>query len=69
MSTPRGGHTITGQPAQSEQSELRNKGRDQRNMGERSGRADDGTSNHPQTKKTGVRGESNVGEDETSGDG
>jgi hypothetical protein len=50
-------------------SAIRDKGRDQRNLGERLGRPDDGGSNHPQSKATGTKGESNVGEDLTSGDG
>lgn len=52
-----------------EKSALRDKGRDERGIGERLGREDKSGSNHPQTKETGVKAESNVGEDETSGDG
>lgn len=63
------GHTITGKPAKDEASELREKGRTARNMRERSGHPDDGTSTHPAAKETGTKGESNVGIDETSGDG
>jgi hypothetical protein len=65
----RSGHTIAGKPARSAKSELRDKGRDQRDLAERLGQQDDGTSNHPETKQTGTKGASNVGEDQTSGDG
>ena len=65
----RSSHTSTGQPARSAKSELRDKGRDQRDLDERLGKHDDGTSNHPESKQTGQKGASNVGEDETSGDG
>jgi hypothetical protein len=63
----RTGHTITGEPAPSERSELRAKGKHQRNLKERTSQRDDGTSNHPVSKETGYHGESNAGEDLTSG--
>lgn len=63
------GRTLSGRPARSEEQELRDKGRDQRDLAERYGKKDDGSSNHPQTTRTGLKGASNVGEDETSGDG
>jgi hypothetical protein len=65
--TERQGKTIEGKPGRSEKSELRDKGRDEKGLKERSGQPDDGSSNHPVTKKTGVKAESNVGEDLTSG--
>jgi hypothetical protein len=43
------------------------KGADQRNEGERYGRPAHGPATHPYTKKTGRKGASNAGEDETSG--
>lgn len=61
------GHSITGTPARSVEEELDDKGRDQRNLRERVGTKDDGSSNHPATKRTGRKDHSNVGEDETSG--
>lgn len=63
------GRSITGKPVKSAESELRDKGRDERHMDERFGKEDDGTSNHPETKETGIKGASNAGEDLTSGDG
>jgi len=63
----RSGQTTAGQPARSEKSELKDKGRDQRSLEERLGKEDDGTSNHPETKQTGIKGASNAGEDQTSG--
>ena len=65
----RSGHTINGRPAASAEEEQREKGSDQRRLGERYGKEDDGTSNHPETKRTGKKGASNAGEDLTSGDG
>ncbi|HEY6878468.1 MAG TPA: hypothetical protein VI299_10645 [Polyangiales bacterium] len=47
----------------------RDKGRDERNLGERFGRPDDSQSNHPWSRESGIKGASNVGEDTTSGDG
>ncbi|HEX5661270.1 MAG TPA: hypothetical protein VFX59_28970 [Polyangiales bacterium] len=47
----------------------KNKGRDERNLGQRYGREDDSGSNHPDARERGVKGASNVGEDSTSGDG
>lgn len=44
-----------------------NKGREQRYLGERFGRPELGTGMHPLTKERGIKGASNVGEDETSG--
>lgn len=67
-----GAHRATtdqGTPVKNEQEELRDKGRHERGLDERSGQSDDGSSNHPVTKRTGVKGESNAGEDLTSGDG
>ncbi|MDB4991115.1 MAG: hypothetical protein JWN04_6293 [Myxococcaceae bacterium] len=55
--------------AKSEGQELREKGREERGIDERSGHADDGSSNHPETKRTGYKSDSNAGEDLTSGDG
>lgn len=63
------GHTINGRPARSAAQERADKGSDQRGLGERYGKEDDGTSNHPETKRTGRKGASNAGEDLTSGDG
>jgi hypothetical protein len=45
------------------------KGREERHMGERFGRPEEGPPLHPQTKETGTKGASNAGEDLTSGDG
>jgi hypothetical protein len=61
------GHTATGKPARGAESEQRDKGRDQRDLDERAGKPDDGTSNHPESKRSGRKGESNVGEDQSSG--
>lgn len=67
--TGRQGQTWSGQPARSEEDELKRKRRKSWRMGERSGEKDeDGSSNHPQTKESGIFGESNAGEDELSGD-
>lgn len=52
-----------------EKEELHDKGREERGIDERLGQPDDGSSNHPQTKETGVKSGSNAGEDLTSGDG
>ncbi len=46
----------------------KDKGSDQRNLGERYGREDDSGSNHPLSRESGIKGASNVGEDATSGD-
>jgi hypothetical protein len=43
------------------------KGADQRGLGERLGRQEKGPALHPAAKESGVKGASNVGEDETSG--
>lgn len=45
------------------------RGRDQRILSERSGTKVDGDATHPVERRTGHKAESNVGEDETSGDG
>ncbi len=45
------------------------KGRDERNLMQRYGRKDDSGSNHPLSREQGIKGASNVGEDETSGEG
>jgi hypothetical protein len=55
--------------AKKEREEVRDKGKPERGNREILGRPDDGTSNHPETKVTGYRGDSNAGEDLTSGDG
>ncbi|MET0286127.1 MAG: hypothetical protein ABW352_16720 [Polyangiales bacterium] len=47
----------------------KDKGKDERNLGQRYGREDDSHSNHPLSRESGVKGASNVGEDSTSGDG
>lgn len=47
----------------------RDKGRDERNLMTRYGRKDDSGSNHPLAREKGIKGASNVGEDETSGEG
>lgn len=69
MGKQHAGHTINGHPAKDEATELREKGSASRNMRERSGHRDDGSSTHPVSQETGTKGESNVGVDETSGDG
>lgn len=69
MAKEHAGKTITGQPAKDEETELREKGHTARNMRERSGHPDDGSSTHPVAQESGTKGESNVGVDETSGDG
>jgi len=61
--------TAAGTSVKSEQQELRDKGKLQRGLSERIGQEDDGSSNHPVTKQTGVKSGSNAGEDSTSGDG
>jgi hypothetical protein len=43
------------------------KGAEQRGLGERLGREEDGPPLHPAAKESGVKGASNAGEDETSG--
>jgi hypothetical protein len=65
--TERTSHTIAGKPARSEESEARAKGKKERSLKELSGHPDDGSSNHPVAKETGYHGESNAGEDLTSG--
>lgn len=50
-----------------QQEELQKKGRDQRWLSERYGKREHEHSNHPQTKRSGYKGASNVGEDESSG--
>ena len=50
-----------------EEEELEKKGRDQRWLSERFGKREREFSNHPETKRTGYKGASNVGEDESSG--
>lgn len=61
--------TAAGTPVKSEKEELQQKGKPERGNDERLGQKDDGSSNHPVTKKTGIKSESNAGEDLTSGDG
>lgn len=61
------GHTISGAPARSEEEELKRKRRNKGTMGEASGAEDDGSSRHPVAQETGMKGESNVGEDAHSG--
>jgi hypothetical protein len=56
-------------PAKDEKTELREKDRDERNLGERYGREATGEENDPESKETGYKGASNAGEDLTSGDG
>lgn len=45
------------------------KGREQRRQGERLGSKVDGVPTHPDERESGRKGASNVGQDETSGDG
>jgi hypothetical protein len=66
MSTQRG-HTATGGPALTEAEELRGKSRQQKNLKERSGQRDDGPRTHPEARRSGRKGASNVGEDLSSG--
>lgn len=66
--TGRQGRTISGQPARSEEEELKNKRRSRGMQNELAGSKDDGTSNHPETKRTGVNQGSVAGEDRLSGD-
>lgn len=61
--------TAAGTAVKSEEQELREKGKPERDLDERLGQKDDGSSNHPVTKQTGIQSESNAGEDLTSGDG
>jgi hypothetical protein len=61
--------TAADTPVKSEKQELDQKGKLERGNDERLGQKDDGSSNHPVTKKTGIKSESNAGEDQTSGDG
>ncbi|MDB4972073.1 MAG: hypothetical protein JWN48_414 [Myxococcaceae bacterium] len=58
-----------GSPHKSEQEELRDKDREERNLDEVSGQPDSGRSNNPESRETGYKGESNAGQDLTSGDG
>ena len=66
MSTQRG-HTATGAPARTEAEELRAKSRQQKNLKERLGQRDDGPGTHPEARRSGRKGGSNVGEDLSSG--
>ena len=66
--TGRQGRTLSGQPARSEEDELKRKQRNKGSMDEKSGSEDDGSSNHPTPKEHGTHGESNVGQDGLSGD-
>jgi len=66
MTTQRG-HTLNGEPARTEAEELRAKSRQQGHMRERAGQPDDGPKTHPEARRTGYKGDSNVGEDEQSG--
>jgi hypothetical protein len=43
------------------------KGAEQRGLGERIGREEEGPALHPTSRESGTKGASNVGEDETSG--
>jgi hypothetical protein len=43
------------------------KGADQRRLGERIGRPETGPKLHPLSREAGIKGASNVGEDESSG--
>jgi hypothetical protein len=63
------GETEQGTPIKTEKQELREKGRQERGNDERLGKEDDGSSNHPVTKQSGIQSESNSGQDLTSGDG
>lgn len=65
--TDRTSHTVYGNRAQTEKEELARKGKDQKNLKERSGQAAHGKENHPTAKETGYKGLSNAGEDLTSG--
>jgi hypothetical protein len=67
MSERRQGETIYGDKARSESSELKDKGRDQKNLKERTSQEADDRALHPVSKETGYKGESNVGQDLTSG--
>ena len=69
MGKQHAGRTINGHLAKDEAAELRQKGSTARNLRERSGHRDDGSSTHPVSRETGTKGESNVGVDESSGDG
>lgn len=66
--TGRQGKTLSGQPARSEEDELALKRRNKWTMGEKSGSTAEGNENHPSPKEHGTHGESNVGQDELSGD-
>lgn len=67
--TGRQGRTISGQPARSEEEELKHKSRRKGLVGgELLGSEDDGSSNHPVAKETGVNQRSNAGQDELSGE-
>ena len=61
------GHTWSGKPAVSEEEELKRKGRNKWTMGEASGSEDHDDSKHPVAQETGIKGESNAGQDEVSG--
>lgn len=47
----------------------KDKGKAERNLKQRYGQEDDSGSNHPLSREQGIKGASNVGEDNTSGDG
>jgi len=66
--TGRQGRTLSGEPARSEEEELKRKSRNKLLQDEKSGTEDDGSSNHPVTKETGVNQQSNAGQDSLSGD-
>lgn len=68
--TGRQGRTWSGQPALSEEEELKRKSHRKSGLGlgEIFGSKDDGSSNHPVAKETGHRGASNSEEDSLSGD-
>lgn len=61
------GHTWSGAPARSEEEELKRKRRNKWTMGEESGQEDHDGSKHPVTQETGMKGESNAGQDALSG--
>lgn len=66
-------HEQTAAPASAEASKEYkasfDKGREQRGQGERMGSEVDGQATHPEERETGHKAASNVGQDETSGDG
>ena len=65
--TGRQGKSWSGQPARSEEEELKNKKSRKGGIWELFGSKEEGDSLHPTAKETGYNGASNVGEDEQSG--